>query len=125
MPWAPHADDKTLSTHVHSAHPASPCIHGALNMKARGAGASVEKIGEAAACAVKRLHLDHRMVQVRCVMRRHACGSVRPDQNNDGFIYTFNGFAQAANTWQAWGGHPFWFSCRPFTPPRRPRRASA
>ena len=27
------------------------------------AGASVEKIGEAAACAVKRLHLDHRMVQ--------------------------------------------------------------
>ena len=34
----------------------------------RGAGASVEKIGEAAACAVKRLHLDHRMVQVRRVL---------------------------------------------------------
>ncbi len=32
------------------------------------AGASVEKIGEAAACAVKRLHLDHRMVQVTSQM---------------------------------------------------------
>jgi hypothetical protein len=29
-----------------------------------GAGASVEKLGEAAACAVKRIHLDHRMIQV-------------------------------------------------------------
>lgn len=30
------------------------------------AGASVEKLGEAAACAVKRIHLDHRMIQVSC-----------------------------------------------------------
>ena len=33
-------------------------------MPALTTGASVEKIGEAAACAVKRLHLDYRMVQV-------------------------------------------------------------
>ena len=56
----------------HSMHMALPCIQGELNMLHSGAGASVEKIGEAAACAVKRLHLDHRMVQVSCVESTHA-----------------------------------------------------
>ena len=97
-----------------------------------GAGASVEKIGEAAACAVKRLHLDHRMVQVRCIMHRHVCGEISGP--TEVWISRPKKMRRCTSAQCVRTGRKHMvglderrvaFSCEVFSPLCRPRRASA
>ena len=94
-------------------------------MKHSSAGASVEKIGEAAACAVKRLHLDHRMVQVSCLMKLARLRPCNPRAKESVVMHPINGLSQGCEEVAGLDERRVAFSCQMFSPLCRPRRASA